>query len=87
MFVDGPSPIALLHAAASECRLPYASLITEIADNSTILCGVELWAIISNFRYLRQVKFREIRTSFNLTLQANGKTKQFFRYIFQYFSN
>ena len=42
MFVHGPSPIALLHAAASECRLPYASLITEIADSSTILCGVEL---------------------------------------------
>ena len=42
MFVNGPSPIALLHAAVSECRLQYASLITEIADVPTILCGVEL---------------------------------------------
>ena len=42
MFVNGPSPIALLHAAVSECRLQYASLITEIADDPTVLCGVEL---------------------------------------------
>ena len=42
MFIAGPSSMALLHAAVSICRLPYASLITEIADDSTILCGVEL---------------------------------------------
>ena len=42
MFVNGPSPIALLHAAVSECRLQYASLITEIADDPMVLCGVEL---------------------------------------------
>jgi len=42
MFVNGPSPIALLNAAVSECRLQYASLITEIADDPTVLCGVEL---------------------------------------------
>ena len=42
MFVNGPSPIALIHAAVSECRLQYASLITEIADDPMVLCGVEL---------------------------------------------
>ena len=42
MFIKGASPIALLHAAASECSLQYASLITEIASDQTVLCGVEL---------------------------------------------
>ena len=42
MFIKGASPIALLHAVASECSLQYASLITEIASDQTILCGVEL---------------------------------------------
>jgi len=42
MFVNGPSPIALLNAAVSECRLQYAPLIPEIADDSIVLCGVEL---------------------------------------------
>jgi len=42
MFVNGPSPIALLNAAVSECRLQYASLTPEIADDSTVLCDVGL---------------------------------------------
>ncbi|PUZ39702.1 hypothetical protein GQ55_9G356200 [Panicum hallii var. hallii] len=42
MFIIGSSTMALLNAAVSICHLPYASLITEIADDSTVLCGVEL---------------------------------------------
>ena len=42
MFINGPSPIALLHAAAFVSHLQYASLVTEIADDSTVLCGAEL---------------------------------------------
>ena len=32
----------MLHAAALECHLEYVSLITEIASDETVLCGVEL---------------------------------------------
>ena len=42
MIIKETSPIALLHAAASECHLEYVSLITEIASDETVLCGVEL---------------------------------------------
>ena len=42
MIIKETSPIALLHAAASECQLQYVSLITEIASDQTVLCGVEL---------------------------------------------
>ena len=42
MIIKETSPIALLHAAASECHLQYVSLITEIASDQTVLCGVEL---------------------------------------------
>ncbi|KAG2584051.1 hypothetical protein PVAP13_6KG267800 [Panicum virgatum] len=42
MIIKETSPIALLHAAASECHLEYVSLIAEIASDETILCGVEL---------------------------------------------
>jgi len=42
MIIKGTSPIALLHAAALECHLQYVSLITEIASDQTVLCGVEL---------------------------------------------
>ena len=42
MIINETSPIALLHAAALECHLQYVSLITEIASDQTVLCGVEL---------------------------------------------
>ena len=42
MIIKETSPIALLHAAALECHLEYVSLITEIASDETVLCGVEL---------------------------------------------
>ena len=42
MIIKETSSIALLHAAASECHLQYVSLITEIASDQTVLCGVEL---------------------------------------------
>ena len=42
MIIKETSPIALLHAAALECHLDYVSLITEIASDETVLCGVEL---------------------------------------------
>jgi len=42
MIIKETSPIALLHAAALECHLQYVSLITEIASDQTVLCGVEL---------------------------------------------
>ena len=42
MIIKETSPIALLHAAALECHLQYVSLITEIASDQTVICGVEL---------------------------------------------
>ena len=42
MIIKETSSIALLHAAASECHLQYVSLITEIASDQTVICGVEL---------------------------------------------
>ena len=42
MIIKETSPIALLHAAAMECHLEYVPLITEIASDETVLCGVEL---------------------------------------------
>ena len=42
MIIKETSPVALLHAVASECHLEYVSLITEIASDQTVLCGVEL---------------------------------------------
>ena len=42
MIIKETSPVALLHAVASECHLEYVSLITEIASDETVICGVEL---------------------------------------------
>jgi len=42
MIIKETSPIALFHATASDCHLQYVSLITEIASDQTVLCGVEL---------------------------------------------
>ena len=36
MIIKETSPIALLHAAASECHLQYVSLITEIATDQLL---------------------------------------------------
>ncbi|KAJ1262206.1 hypothetical protein BS78_09G089100 [Paspalum vaginatum] len=42
MFVVGALYRALLEIVAARCCLEYAALVTELAEDGTILCGVEL---------------------------------------------
>lgn len=42
MFVNGASFMSLLQAVTVQCHLPYASLITEITEDGSILCRVEI---------------------------------------------
>ena len=41
MFVIGLSHRVLLEAVAARCSLEYAGFVSEVAEDGTLLCGVE----------------------------------------------
>ncbi|KAJ1280344.1 hypothetical protein BS78_04G224800 [Paspalum vaginatum] len=42
MFVVGASYLSLLRGIAARCCLPYASLVCEVAEDGTAMCGVDI---------------------------------------------
>lgn len=42
MFVVGASYLSLLQAVDSHCSLLYASIVNEVTEDGTLLCGIEI---------------------------------------------
>ncbi|PUZ64574.1 hypothetical protein GQ55_3G153500 [Panicum hallii var. hallii] len=58
MFTIGASYISLLQAVVVRCSLPYASLIHEICEDGSLLCGVEIQLpLIESLPELRHLFF------------------------------
>ena len=50
MFAIGTSYISLLQIVACRCRLPYVSLLCEVANDGSVLCGVEIELPLLSFQ-------------------------------------